>query len=61
MEIENVLQIFSCISFLFKPPWYLEGLNGLVVNNIHVEKYISNVDFTDRWLYNLAFTLVKYN
>ena len=22
MKIENLLQRFSCISFLFKPPWY---------------------------------------
>ena len=22
MKIENMLQRFSCISFLFKPPWY---------------------------------------
>ena len=24
MKIENMLQRFSCISFLFKPPWFDE-------------------------------------
>ena len=36
---------------------YLEGLDGLVVNKMHVEKYYSLVDLTDRWLYSLVSSL----
>ena len=28
---------------------YLEGLDGIVVNKMDVEKYYSLVDLTDRW------------
>lgn len=36
---------------------YLEGLDGLVVNKMHLEKYYSLVDLTDRWLYSLVSSL----
>ena len=36
---------------------YLEGLDGIVVNKMDVEKYYSLVDLTDRWLYSLVSSL----
>lgn len=36
---------------------YLEGLDGLVVNKMDVEKYYSLVDLTDRWLHSLVSSL----
>ena len=28
MKVENMSQRFSCISFLFKPPWVLESVQN---------------------------------
>ena len=36
---------------------YLEGLDGIVVNKMDVEKYYSLVDLTDRWLHSLVSSL----
>ena len=36
---------------------YLEGLDGIVVNKMDVEKYYSLADLTDRWLYSLVSSL----
>ena len=42
MKIENVLQRFSCISFLFKPPWpgFVECF---VTNLINLTKIKTNI------------------
>ena len=34
MKIENMLQRFSCISFLFKPPWLYEKKTYIMVNSL---------------------------
>ena len=43
MKIENVLQRFSCISFLFKPPWFLVSFSlvSFFVASMNIENFIT--------------------
>ena len=61
MKIENMSQRFSCISFLFKPPWLLFALPVTERTESDLVKMVNKSISESEWLKYLRETTGNYS